>query len=381
MFASIREKINTLDIFKVVYDDITDIEEIAGYCVRFEKVLVFGTGGSSLGAKALIEFKAAHDGRCSKVHFIENVDSRHFINTISMCDPKRTGIIVISKSGRTTETLMLLGTLIERWSDFDFKNNAIVITEDSDQNDLRIIAQERGAKIIDHNKNIGGRFSVFSVVGLLPAAIGGVDIRSFLEGAKQFISEFNQESCSLYRGIEKMAQLIKDGVNEHVIFSYSDFMSGFGKWSIQLISESLGKNSDCGVTPVSAVGTVDQHSMLQLFLAGPDNKYYTVITQNSHIETERINIKGSAVMDRLNGHSIPELMIAHQKATIDVLKEKAHVRVVEFNELNEYALGYLMMMFVIETVGVADILGINPFDQPAVEKSKKIAMDYLEEMR
>jgi glucose-6-phosphate isomerase len=256
------------------------------------------------------------------------------------------------------------------WPDFDYKNRALAITLNSSDNDLRLIAIDKEMRIIDHHPNIGGRFSVFSVVGLLPALIAGVDINLLIEGAKRAISE-KEKICEDTRTV---IELIKNGVNEHVVFSYSDFMFGFGKWVIQLVSESLGKKNDFGLTVVNATGAIDQHSMLQLFLGGPNNRYYTVITQKNNVITKKVKAN-----NYLNGHNIHELMLAHQKATIESLKEKAHVRVFEFEELSEEALGYMMMLSFIETICIADSFEINAFDQPAVEASKKLAIKYLNE--
>lgn len=386
-FLKLIDKIKNLDIFNVVYEDIGDIESISNQFAKYKSVLVFGTGGSSLGSKALINFKALFDGKKSKVHFLENVDSRSFINTINSCDKDNTGIIVISKSGRTTETLMLFLTLISTWKDFDYKNNAIAITEDSKNNDLRMLAESKGMKIYEHSNKIGGRFSVFSIVGLLPSLISGVNARRFLDGAKKVLSEINScktyQDCKIYNEIINTCELLKNGVNHHVIFSYSDFLGDFGKWFVQLTAESLGKTANFGVTPISAVGTIDQHSMLQLFLGGPGNKYYTVITQKNNVETNRINsqIPEAKTLANLNEHNIHELMLSHQKATIEVLKKKAHVRVFDFEEINEEAIGYMMMLSFVETVAIADIFNIDPFDQPAVEESKKLVSMYLNQIK
>lgn len=380
MFSLLKRQINDLDIFKVVFDNglQPQVIAIARDFEKYDRVLVFGTGGSSLGAKALIEFKTLFDGCISKICFIENVDARSFSNVISVCDPLKTGVIVISKSGKTTETLLLFSTLIEIWPDFDWARNAIAITENSTDNDLMAIAKQKNMKILDHNKKIGGRFSVFSIVGLLPAAIAGVNINSFVDGARKLLRQITDENCGIYGEIRRVVGLLNQGVTEHVIFSYSDFLAGFGKWAAQLISESLGKRKDFGITPINATGTVDQHSMLQLFLGGPDNKYYTVIIQKNNFPVKAINTAvDTTVMRRLNGHTIGELMNAHQRATIEVLRRKSHVRVFEFDELSEEALGYLMMLSFVETIAIANLLNINPFDQPAVEESKKLAMAYL----
>jgi glucose-6-phosphate isomerase len=306
------------------------------------------------------------------------------MNVINNCDPNTTGIIVVSKSGKTTEPLMLFLTLCEIWKDFDYENRAIAITELSENNDLRILAESKKMSVLEHNSNIGGRFSVFSNVGLIPAHLESIDIDLFIRGAKNVITDIisskNAEECRLYMDITSMYKVFANGkINEHVLMTYSDFMEDYGKWYVQLVSESLGKTENFGITPIRALGTVDQHSMLQLFLGGPSNKLFTVIIQKNNVETLKIsNLFNSKIINHLNGHNILELMSSHQKATIEVLRKKASVRVLEFEEFTMETLGFLMMLSFVEVMTIAKLADINPFDQPAVEESKKLVLKYLE---
>lgn len=384
IFSYLKHEIKSLDIFKVLDEDTTSIKNLAKSFENFEKVLIIGTGGSSLGGKSLVNFHSMYNGENSKVIFIENIDSLHFTNIIRNCNPQKTGIIVISKSGKTTEPLMLFLTLCELWPDFDYKNRAIAITELSENNDLRILAESKEMRVVEHNPKIGGRFSVFSVVGLLPAFLSGVDIDLFISGAKNVISDIlnteKPENCQLFQDIISMYKVFKSGkVREHVLLTYSDMLEDYGKWYVQLVSESLGKSEDFGITPVRAIGTIDQHSMLQLFLGGPSNKLFTVITQKSNLETPNIKSQlKSNVIEKLNKHSIDDLMCSHQKATIEVLRKKASVRVLEFEQFNIQTMGFLMMLSFIEVITIAKLAGVNPFDQPAVEESKRLVLQYLE---
>ena len=179
-----------------------------------------------------------------------------------------------------------------------------------------------------------------------------------------------------------MYEVFKSGkIREHVLMSYSDMLEDYGKWYVQLVSESLGKTEDFGITPVRAIGTIDQHSMLQLFLGGPSNKLFTIITQKSNFKTPNIDTKlSSNVIKKLNNHNIRDLMCSHQKATIEVLRKKASVRVLEFEQFNIQTLGFLMMLSFIEVVTIAKLANINPFDQPAVEESKRLVLKYIEEI-
>ncbi|MBQ3945441.1 MAG: hypothetical protein II670_07520 [Alphaproteobacteria bacterium] len=374
-------QINNLDIFKVIDDNLAPIKKLAQRFLDCSTVLVLGTGGSSLGGKCLVNFQANMTGTTPRIVFIENVDSLSFKNTISKCDPARTGIVVISKSGRTTETLMTFLTLCEIWKNFDYQNRAIAITELSDNNDLRQIANSLNMEILEHNPRIGGRFSVFSVVGLLPALLGNVDIDTFTKAAKKILDEVKEnagaktfsDACEMYD------KAFKNGlINQHVIMPYSDMLEDYTKWAVQLISESLGKSEDFGITPIRAVGTVDQHSMLQLFLGGPANKFYTIILARNNAPTAPIApALCGKVLEHLKGHTINELMYAHAKATIQVLKAKSPVRVLEYDEINIATLGELMAKNFIEVLVIAHLANVNPFDQPAVEESKHLALQYL----
>jgi glucose-6-phosphate isomerase len=383
VFQYIKAQIRSLSIFDVERD-IPKAKEIAKKFNDCDTVIVLGIGGSSLGGKCLSNFEALYSGNESRVVFIENVDSRSFLNTIKGCNPSTTGIIVISKSGKTTETLMLFLTLMEIWKDFDYKNRAIAITELSDNNDLRVLAETLKIPVVEYDPEIGGRFSVFSLVGLLPAIIDNVNIKSFISGAQSVLNSIlvskNPKECSLFTEIVSMYETFKSGkVDQHVLMPYSDLMTDFGKWFVQLVAESLGKTEQFGITPLVAIGTIDQHSMLQLFLAGPSNKLFTIITQRNNTNSPAVSINiNSGAIDCLRNHTIHDLMSAHQRATVALLKKRAFVRVLEFDEINIEAIGFLMMLSFVEVVTIAKLAGINPFDQPAVENSKKLVLEYLQ---
>ncbi|MDR1391104.1 MAG: hypothetical protein LBI95_01905 [Holosporales bacterium] len=384
-FKYIKRQIETLDIFKVVNEDRSHIKTLAKRFDDCDKVLVIGTGGSSLGGKCITSFSSMLSGSISKVTFLENIDSLHFSNVIKNCNPKSTGVIVISKSGKTTEQLMLLLTLYEIWKRFDWNTRALAITELSENNDLRLFAKSKKIPVIECASTIGGRFSVFSIVGLLPAILSGVDIDKFVNGAKRVMNNFLKaetvEKCELFRDIVSMYKVFKDGnVDQYVLMMYSDMLEEYGKWFVQLISESLGKSRNFGITPLRAIGTIDQHSMMQLFLAGPSNKFFTIVTQRNNLETPRINPDvDSNIINSLKNHNLNDLMISHQKATIETLKKKAAVRVLEFDQFDIENLGILMMTAFIEVISIAKFADINPFDQPAVEQAKMLVFEYLKQ--
>ncbi|MDR0695780.1 MAG: hypothetical protein LBF56_03370 [Holosporales bacterium] len=379
----LKQQINCSEIFRVLSEDRSYVQQVAQKFDNCEKILVIGTGGSTLGAKALISFHACHSGDESRVIFVENTDSRNFVNTIKKCNPDTTGVIVISKSGVTTETLVLFLTLCEIWPDFDYVEKAIAITEFSDRNDLRILAESKQVKILPHNPKIGGRFSVFSIVGLLPAYLGGVNIDAFINSAKTVMERTRDlntvEESKLLVDAITMYNLFKDGaVDQHVLMLYSDMLYHYGRWFTQLVAESLGKTEKFGITPVLAIGTVDQHSLLQLFLGGPKNKLYTIVIQKNNLETPEVsNENDSAIINNLRGRTIHDLMLAHQETTIEVLRRQSLVRVIEFDTFSIEALGALMMASTIEVLAIAHLAGVNPFNQPAVEAVKTELMQKI----
>jgi glucose-6-phosphate isomerase len=378
--------VNSSKVFEIFRKDLDDIRQEASFFKDFKNVLVIGTGGSALGGKALFRFGIQKTKTSVKVIFLENVDSLDFLNAIRDCPRNETGVIVISKSGRTTEPLMLFATLLELWRGFDCTRNALVITEDSEENDLLRLAKEKGIRIFFHDKEIGGRFSIFSVVGLLPSVIANIDVQKFLDGAKKVLRSFdlekNYHQCSIFNEALLQYKVISAGVNQHVVMCYSACLASFTQWCCQLIAESLGKKESFGVTPIAACGTIDQHSMLQLFLEGPKDKYFTIITQQNNAGTVRIgNLVSSRVLNILSGHNINELMIAHQTATIEALKKRADVRVLHFDEFDLESLGFIMMTFVIETIAIGLIADIDPFNQPGVEEVKRRVLIYLDEIK
>jgi glucose-6-phosphate isomerase len=384
LLSYVKEQVESLEIFKVISGDVGYIREAANTFAGCEKILVFGTGGSSLGGKCLVNFEAMYSGIAPRVQFVENPDARCFANTIRSCDQSKTGIIVISKSGKTTETLAMFMTLLEMWPDFNYRERSLAITEPSNKNDLRELAESIGMSVIDHDPSIGGRFSVFSMTGLLPALLGGVDIDEFRKGAIDVVDEILKSNsiggCRTLLDIVQIGAILNEQrVRQHVLISYSDLMRDFGEWFEQLVAESLGKAENFGVTPIPAIGTVDQHSLLQLLIGGPSDKLFTVVVQKNGVQTPKITTNtNSDIISRLVGHNVHDLMVCHQLSTIDVLREKGHVRVIEFDEINIRSLGTMMALMFVEVITIAKIAGVNPFDQPAVERSKRLAMYYLE---
>ena len=350
---------------------------------QFEKVVVLGVGGSSLGGKTLTVIAKKSS---TKIMFMESIDSGSIAHNLENLNLQKTCFLVISKSGETIETICQTLILIEKFRQENigkniknFSQNFIFITQDH-QNSIAKIAREIGSEIYSHPKNIGGRFSYLSIVGLLPAAICGLDISAIRNGAKQILENFiNQEITQ-----NKVAQiaayqlyLFNQGFRSNVIMPYVDCLKDFTDWYRQLWAESLGKNG-FGSTPINSMGTVDQHSQLQLYLDGPKDKFFTFITnQNPHNNFSVIDFPNCPTL--FGGKNLNEIVRVEQESTIEVLNQKhLPIRVLELEKLDEATLSGLMMQMFLETIIIAKSKNINPFDQPAVELRKDLAKKYLQ---
>lgn len=384
---------NSLPLLKLpeARDDLAAIGEVADrFRSAFSDVVVLGTGGSSLGGQTLCSVAGAGFSirpGAPRLHFMDNVDPHTFGMLIAGLDWQRTGVIAISKSGSTAETLLQLGRMIEalrtQVAENRISDHLVAITEPT-ENPLAIIARQYGCRVLDHHTEIGGRYSVLSVTGLLPAAIAGFDIAQLRGGAATVLDQLLSDTRA--GDIPPAAgAALSVGLNLHanigisVLMPYCDRMADLGLWFCQLWAESLGKNGG-GSTPVRALGTVDQHSQLQLYLDGPADKMFTLILtetggQGKPVPQNFTDIDGlSYLADRTMG----DLFAAAGRATAETLANNGRpTRVLDVPVVDESSMGALMMHFMLETVIAADLIGVNAFDQPAVEEGKILAREYL----
>ena len=355
-------------------DDLALIAEVAGeFRARFKRLVVFGTGGSSLGARALVALPAA-EGHTPLPVFLEGSDPLTFETVLAEAAPEETGFLVISKSGGTSETVMQALLAMARAPAANF----VFVTEPGD-NPLRRIAAEESVRVLDHDPALGGRFSVMSQVGLIPAAYAGVDGAAVRAGAREVLDAAlaapHPAECVPGLGAAIAAALARKGVTVDIVMPYAERLHAFALWYRQLWAESLGKDG-LGMTPVAARGPVDQHSQLQLYLHGPHDKLVTVVSleqpeDGARIETSRAAVAG---LPWLAGQGLASLNDALAESTAETLT--AHLRPVRrllLPSLDAGALGALMMHFMLETVIAAEMLGVDAFDQPAVEHGKVLA--------
>ena len=338
--------------------------------------VVFGTGGSNLGARALINI----NNKRNNISFFDNIDPIFFEKSFNNIDFNSTGFIVISKSGTTPETLSQFGSIIEVASNNDklktLFSNTLVITEFSNS-PLFNIAKKNKCLLLEHNKNIGGRYSVFTNVGLVPAIIAGLDVEEIYKGGfETFNDHQNYEFLKIGQIFKYQNKL---NLNNNVIMTYSDSLYYFGKWYLQLWAESIGKNNK-GITAIHSIGTTDQHSQLQLYLEGPRDKFFTFVTTDH--KNKGLTINNDIFKDQnfkyFKGKKMGDLMQAEQMATLETFNiNNFKFREINLNLINEKNIGSLMTGCIIETIASCVYFEVDPFNQPAVEQGKKLTKKYL----
>ena len=372
-------------------DDIVALETIAArYRDHFEHVVILGTGGSSLGGQMLCSLavpSASPRVNEPDLHFFANIDPHSISAMLNRLPQSRTGYLVVSKSGSSVETitqfLICLEAVKVDVGQLKVAKHFTAITEPG-ENPLRSIAIKHNIAVLDHDPNIGGRYSALSLVGLLPAMISGLDVRALRAGAadvlRPVLKDDDPENIEPAIGAAISVGLaVENTVSSTVMMPFVDRLEKFGLWYRQLWAESLGKDGK-GTTPITAMGTVDQHSQLQLYLDGPSDKLFTLIMLSCSGDGPFIDPKISIdeKISYLSGKSVGDLMDAGQRATAETLiRNRRPTRIFKINDLDEATMGAMMMHFILETIIAAHLFGVNPFDQPAVEEIKTLAQEYL----
>ena len=366
-----------------------DLADLANLAANFrhhcDTVAVLGTGGSSLGGQALCALSV--DKAAPKVRFCDNIDPTTLDGLLADTAPERLGLVIISKSGGTAETLTQALTIVPQIADVvgeGLRERVVVITEPGDT-PLRRFAAHWDLVTRDHDPGIGGRYAVFSLVGLLPALIAGVDGKAVRDGAAAVLSQAlaadSAADVPAAVGAAVSVALCQErGAGISVLMPYSDRLATFAQWYQQIWAESLGKGG-AGTTPVAALGAVDQHSQLQLYLDGPADKMFTIVTPEhaGSGATIEAGLAGELGLAYLAGRTVGDLMAAEQQATVDALTAKGcPTRVLAVDRVDAATVGALMMHYMLETVIAARLFEVNAFDQPAVEEGKVRARAYLE---
>jgi glucose-6-phosphate isomerase len=363
-----------------------------------DHLLVLGIGGSSLGARALVgalckpgwnELSDEEREFFPRITILENVDPTSMAAALGRIDPRRVLVNVVSKSGGTAETLAQY-LVVRGWLDDALGPEAaarhLVFTTDPAAGPLRAMATAEGIPALDVPPAVGGRFSVLSPVGLLPAALVGVDVRGLIRGAGKALERAQEPDllgnpAGLHAALHWAADTAL-GARIHVLMPYSDRLRDFAEWYRQLWAESLGKRVDrrgqevfLGPTPVGAVGATDQHSQIQLFMEGPHDKIVTFIRVLDPGRDIVIPARPGVPPELayLGGHTLGGLLRAEQKATAAALARAGRMHcILELPRLDAESLGELLMFYQLSTGIAGAWYGINPFDQPGVELGKRL---------
>jgi len=369
---------------------IGELESLTPHICSFRHLLLLGIGGSALGAHALQKAFypqqdwPEHSGKC--VWIADNVDPESLPQWFERLPPKDTLVVVVSKSGGTIET-MAQYFLAKEWLQtnlgLDYKNNLLLIT-DKNSGFLRAEADKAGLLTLPVPAKLGGRYSVLSAVGLVPALFLGMDWKALLAGAKGIFASLNstQSADEMNQVLAnhpawKLAAWAKsmmlNGYSELIYFTYVPKLASFGPWFAQLWAESLGKNGK-GSMPLPATGVTDQHSLQQMFLDGPKNKACIFVSGNNLPDGMYFPEELAPEWNYLAGKSLKDLLLAETLGTRMALSE-SKVPLVEIclNKPDEYNVGKLMALLGLATIFTGWLMGINPLDQPAVELGKRLA--------
>jgi len=336
---------------------------------KYKSVILIGMGGSALGAEALYSF--CKDKIKKKFFFFDNLDQLKIESIKENKNLKNSLFIIISKSGNTLETLINSNLFKDRIN----KKNTIIITEKKN-NLLNKFAKNKKILQIDHKDYIGGRYSVLSEVGMVPAYFMGLKKNYFRKNLLAFFK--SKKKTLLINNVVKLAHIYNfKKINSIILLNYAPEVNDFLYWCQQLIAESLGKKGN-GILPVVSPAPRDHHSLLQLYLDGPKDKLFYIFSLKVRKKMKiNKNVFGK-MFSFVESKDLSKAKEAQKNALIHVLKKK-NIPYQEFfiNKRNEETLGELFSYFIMETVLIGRLINVNPFDQPAVEEVKSLTKKYL----
>jgi glucose-6-phosphate isomerase len=362
----------------------------------FDTVVVLGIGGSALGTLALQQaLLKPHWNELSdeqrdyfpRLYVLDNIDPTTIAPLLARLDPARTLFNVVSKSGTTAETMAQFLIVYEKlraaFSEPDAYRRHLLFTTDPEKGVLRELARAENIPTLPIPSDVGGRFSVLSAVGLLPAALVGIDVEALLDGAAAMdercrIDDVAQNPAGVFACLQHAADT-ELNAPIHAMLAYSDRLYLVADWFRQLWAESLGKNNR-GPTPVKALGATDQHSQVQLYIEGPFDKTITILTVGERgsdlaIPSEYQNVDALAY---LGGHTLGELLDAEQNATAQALAQRGRMNMtLQLPAITAHSMGQIFMMLQIATVYAGALYDVNPFDQPGVELGKELTYGYF----
>jgi glucose-6-phosphate isomerase len=380
--------------------DLPDDEQQVAHCNELARwatdrgvrdVVVLGIGGSALGPIALRNpllpsswnmLSAANRNGRPRLHVLDNVDPTTVTSLLERLELGATLFIVTSKSGGTAETMAQYLVVRDRLDAGGRPaREHLVFVTDPEQGALRRIAGAEKITALAVPPNVGGRFSVLSPVGLLPAALTGIDVAALLRGAKQLRDRCDADWAQNPAGAFALLQWLADthcGRHGHVFMPYADALREWAAWFVQLWAESLGKRRNDGThvgpTPIAALGATDQHSQVQLFMEGPNDKTVTFLTVAEDGHDLTIPARHADIPDLayLGGHTLGELLSIEQKATSGALASRGRMNMtLTLDALDAAHVGALIMLLELATAYAGELYGVNAFDQPGVELGKR----------
>ncbi|MBR6722132.1 glucose-6-phosphate isomerase [bacterium] len=361
---------------------------------RFDNILVLGIGGSALGGLAVTEallkpywnfLTPEQRDNFPRIFFLDNIDPDSMNGLLDILDLKRTLVNVITKSGSTAETMaqfMIVKNRMKEVLEDDYRKH-IVATTDRQTGVLRQISEQEGYKTFVVPDDVGGRFSVFSAVGLLPFALVGIDIDEIMNGIKDM--DLALKNTDVHENIAAQGALIqylmdtKKGKNLSVMMPYSSRLRYVSDWYVQLWAESLGKNEDLqgnsvhvGPTPIRALGATDQHSQVQLYNEGPNDKVINFIRVEEFDTTLEIpKVFEYTGIGYLGGKSLNDLMNAEADSTkVSLIDYSRPSLTISLPKVNGYYVAQLLYMLEVQTAIAGELYNINTFNQPGVEQAK-----------
>lgn len=370
IFENINSENQTLNVLSRKYKFNFKIKELKKF-LKFKTVAIIGMGGSILGSKSM--YYMFKDKIKKKFYFFDDIDSKKISSFKKKEKMKDVLFIVVSKSGTTVETLSIFLDLKI------LKKNAknIIIISEKKNNPLRTISKKFRLYFVEHKINIGGRYSVLSEVGIIPAYLMGLDVIKLRSALLEFLK--GKKKLFLMDSVVKLACLLKNNKIKNIIFlNYAPELEKFLFWCQQLIAESLGKRNK-GFLPTISNVPKDHHSLLQLYLDGPQDKIFYIFSVKKYIK-RKINTKGILENKEkfLNKKNLEDIKNAQKNALIKVFKnKKIPYRNFELRNVNELVLGELFSYFILETILIGKLIEINPYNQPAVELVKTMTKKLL----
>ncbi len=337
---------------------------------KFKKIIIIGMGGSILGTKAIYSFLSHKINK--DFIFLDNLTEENFKDFKSKKKKDNCLFLVVSKSGNTIETLTNINLL--KKTDFDHRNT-IMITE-KNNNALNNICKKMKIPTIEHKNYIGGRYSVLSEVGMIPAYLMGLKIKNFRKDILDYFKK--KKKRLLIENVTKLTEIyLHKQINSIIFFNYSPQLLDFNYWCQQLLAESLGKKGS-GLLPVISSAPKDHHSLLQLYLDGPKDKIFYILSSKNFRD---FRLKGEYLDNKfefLKNKRLSKIILSQKRAFIEVLKKKnIPYREIQINDFSERALGELFSYFMLETAMIAKLINVNPFNQPSVEEVKALTKKYL----